>query len=411
MLNLGRHLFAGTSISVSTRAIDLVSSSTVIDMLGLLTMDWSKLWRWQRDPSTFDEADFRRLEVTGVRVFHPAIELERLEPYAAARAQLAGWKRLVAAHGCHLYWVDSFSDLIEETRRGKLGLLLGLQNSEHFRTVADVEAFFRLGQRLSQLTYDGVNRLGSGCRAPRDRGLTDFGAAVIAEMNRLGMAIDISHCGDRTSADAVQASERPVLATHANCRELAPAEPRNKPDRLIRLLAARGGVMGITLVRRFVGPGSPDLDRLLDHFDHVSRLVGAEHVGLGTDVALDAVDERTGRPRSIFDIRGLDLTLRVFQIADGLLARGWRESDVGLVLGGNFLRVLAEIWTVGEWSPLGAPEALRRDPFCPARRPPSLALAPAPELPGAGTPSGASPAIGRGPAGRSSRPPAGPPGR
>lgn len=362
------------AVEVSRRAVELVSQTTVVDMLGLMTMDWPRLFGWLRDPTEFGESDFRRLERTGVRIFHPAMEIASSDPRRTAREQLAGWNDLLGTHPCELFRVGSFEELIEGVETGKLGVLLGMQNSEHFREASDVEYFHGLGQRVSQLTYNGRNRLGSGCQVERDAGLTDFGAAVIAEMNRVGMVIDVSHCGERTSADAILASKKPVLATHANCKALAPSQPRNKSDQLIRMLAARGGVMGITLVRGFIGSGSPGLDDVLDHFDHVARLVGAEHVGLGTDVSLDAIDPATGRPRPPYAVRGLDLSLRVFQIADGLLARGWGERDVELVLGGNFLRALGEIWSDGSWSAPDDPWALRPDPFCPPRRPPADSL-------------------------------------
>jgi membrane dipeptidase len=142
-----------------------------------------------------------------------------------------------------------------------------------------------------------------------------------------------------------------------------PWQPRCKSDEIIRLMAAGGGVMGITVVRAFVG-GSPHLGDLLDHFDHVARLVGPEHVGLGSDVDLDGLGS-TGLPSPTYRIEGLSLPYRVFQIADGLLARGWRPEDVAGVLGGNFLRVLAAIWPRPDWPPL-TERWPRRDPFCPA---------------------------------------------
>jgi membrane dipeptidase len=169
----------------------------------------------------------------------------------------------------------------------------------------------------------------------------------------------------------VRASRRPVLITHGNCKALVPGQPRSRSDALIRAVAKQGGVMGVTMVRAFVsGRRAPTLDDVLDHFDHVAQLVGVEHVGLGSDVDVTAVDPRTRRLNPFYDIVGLDPVARVFQIADGLLARGWSEASVRLVLGGNFERVLGEIW--------GKPEAaavpVRRDPFCPApsRRVPAV---------------------------------------
>ncbi len=367
MLGFGRcRLFAQGPV-VSTRAFDLVVESTVIDMLGLLTLDWPRLRRWMSEPASFDEPQYRQLEASGINLFHPAVETSARDPHEGARRWLAGWNALLSSRPCFLAPVSSMADLLEARRLGKIAVLVGFQNSSHFRTASDVGLFWSLGQRVSQLTYDARNALGSGAREPRDRGLTPFGAEVVAAMNRVGMVVDISHCGERTSREAIAASREPVLVTHANCRALAP-HPRNKSDAIIRLMAAGGGVMGITLVRAFVGASSPTLQDVLSHFDHVARLVGVEHVGLGSDVDLEAIDAASGRPLAVYQIRGMTPGRRVFQLADGLLRRGYSEASVRLVLGGNFARALGDIWARLPWPTQAAPPP-RRDPFCPAPNP------------------------------------------
>lgn len=373
MLNFGTcRLEASMSIRVSVRAVDLVRDTVVIDMLGLLTLDWSRLRGWQRRPETFGEAEYRELERLGVRVFHPAVETSARDATAGAERWLADWNRLLDAGGCFLRRIQSVEDLDGVAARGALGVVLGFQDSDHFRTVADVERFHGLGQRVSQLTYNGANRLGSGCHSPRDGGLTAFGAEVVAAMNGAGMAIDLSHCGERTALDAIAASRVPALVTHANCRTLVPWQPRGRSDDLIRALARAGGVMGITTVAAFVGAGRPSVDDLLGHFEHAARVAGVEHVGLGSDVDVDAREPVSGRRRPFYAIRGLVPELRVYQIADGLLRRGFAPSDVAAVLGGNFRRALGAIWTADS-----APRPWRtrwRDPFCPAPAPPVFRL-------------------------------------
>jgi membrane dipeptidase len=366
MLKLGRcRLLGQGSPAVSTRAADLVLAANVVDMLGLLTLDWQRFGRWQQAADgPFGEGDYRHLVRSGVRVFHPAVDTHSNDPHAAALRWIGGWNRLFAATGCYLGRVTSINDLGILSRQGRLGVVVGFQNSDHFRTVADVGAFQRLGQRVSQLTYNETNRLGDGCYKRPDRGLTEFGAEVVAEMNRVGMAVDISHCGDRTSLDAVAASRAPVLVTHSNCRALVPAQPRCKPDSVIRAVAAQGGVFGITTVRAFVGHGSPSIKQLLDHFDHVAREAGVEHVGIGSDYEYPGPGEAL---RSFYAIRGLEPGLRIFQIADGLLARGWSGRHVELALGGNFERVLGEIWP-RPTQPVVPVVLLERDPFCPPER-------------------------------------------
>lgn len=369
MLNLGRCLLSPAfGLSVSTRAVDVVAESTVIDMLSLLTMDWERLWQWQREPASFTNEDFRFLESASIDVFHPAVETRAPDPRQRAKLWLARWQSLLGSQPCFLSRVESLTDLLQLQRTGALGVLVGFQDSDHFQSIDDVERFFGWGQRVSQLTYNDRNRLGSGCLVDPDTGLTPFGAEVVKEMNRVGMVVDVSHCGERTSVEAIGVSRKPVLVTHSNCRALVPHQRRCKSDRVIQLMAAGGGVMGITLVRGFVGTGSPDLEDVLEHIDHVARLVGVEHVGLGSDVDLEGLDPSTGRPSPIYQIRGLDMRWRVFQLADGLLRRGYGPEDVQLILGGNFQRALAAIWSGAPFTALSERQQ-RRDPFCPAPAP------------------------------------------
>lgn len=377
MLNFGRvRLFADDGERRwSVRAVDLVERTTVVDMLGLLTLDWPRLARWQREPATFGPDELARLRASGIDVFHPAVDPNQPDAPAAVRHWLAGWERLLAAHPGSLARVGSVADLDRARAEGRIGLVLGFQNADHFVEVADVARFHALGQRVSQLTYDRPNRLGTGCRAAVDTGLTAFGAEVIAAMNRVGMAVDVSHCGERTTLDAFAASCRPVLVTHANCQALVPGHPRCKSDRVLRALAAHGGVIGITAVRAYVRqPEAPSLDDLLDHFEHVARVAGVEHVGIGSDVDVDGRDP-SGRARPAYAIRGLDHARRTVTVVEGLLRRGWREDDVALVLGGNFRRALGEIW-VADAAPAGGAPAASPPEARPSPPPPAAVVLP-----------------------------------
>jgi membrane dipeptidase len=150
------------------------------------------------------------------------------------------------------------------------------------------------------------------------------------------MAIDVSHCGQRTSLDAIAASKKPVLITHSNCRALAAGVARCKPDEVIRAAARGGGVLGITSVRQFVrARGQATIEDVLDHFDHAVNLVGVEHVGLGSDFDLDA--------HPAYDIPGLNNFSRVYELTEGLLRRGYTDAHLALMLGGNFQRALQQI--------------------------------------------------------------------
>ena len=167
-----------------------------------------------------------------------------------------------------------------------------MQNSEHFTSPDDVNFFHALGQRVSQLTYNARNLIGNGATERRDDGLSDFGVSIVDRMNKVGMAVDTSHCGDRTTLDAFEVSKKPALITHSNCRTLVPGHPRLKTDEAIKKMAATGGVMGITGVRMFVKADEPTtVEHMLDHIDHVVKLTSVEHVGIGSDMDLDGYDD------------------------------------------------------------------------------------------------------------------------
>jgi len=348
MIQRGRFcLFAQSEIAYSTLALDLVRRSTVIDMLGLLTLDYTKMSSWETQPASFAPQDFEKLRASGITIFHPAVGFTEGDVYASSLRDITGWNEFIAGHRSEFQRIDCTSDLECIKASGRLGIVIGQQNSRNFRTVDDVDCFYKLGQRVSQLTYDD-NAIGGGSTDPRDVGLTTYGAQIIDRMNSVGMAVDISHCSDRTTLDALHASRKPVLVTHSNCRALVPASARCKTDEAIRLLAAQGGVIGITMVRSFVQTSGPaTIEDVLDHIDHVAKLVGVEHVGIGSDVDLDGRDTRPGRihPRKRFDLDGIDYSQKIFDLAEGLIQRKYSSGDIALILGGNFQRALGSVWS------------------------------------------------------------------
>ncbi len=234
-------------------------------------------------------------------MFHPAVGYTSGDIYTESLRDITRWNMFVSARPAQFLRVEGVRDFERVKTTGKIGIVIGQQNSEHFRTVEDVDRFYALGQRVSQLTYHG-NRIGGGSSDTKDIGLTLYARRPLStrEMNRVGMAIDVSHCADRTTLEAIEASSRPVLVTHSNCRSLV-ACARCKPDEAIRSMAAKGGVMGVTMVRGFASErGVTTIDAVLDHIDHIAALVGVEHVGLGSDVDLDGRDAHTPRK---YDLR------------------------------------------------------------------------------------------------------------
>jgi membrane dipeptidase len=344
MINRGRsRLWADSQTEYSHRTIELVRDSIVIDMLGLVTLDWTKLERWQREPGAFHNADFQKIQSSGISVFHPAVDLNTPDPYASMREWMCDWNVFLDSYPKQFLHIRRAEDFHAVKQQGKVGIILGLQNSRHFRTLEDIDSFYALGQRVSQLTYNFENPLGAGCGVAHDRGLTEYGVAAIARMNQIGMAVDVSHSGDCTTLDAIRASRKPVLITHSNCRALNPRHPRCKPDDIIRKMAAGGGVMGITAIRGFVCNREPaTIDDVVDHFDHVAQIAGIEHLGLGSDNDLDGRNHNPAYHN--MDISGLDHPRRVFDLTEGLIRRGYSDHSIRLILGGNFRRALGEIW-------------------------------------------------------------------
>jgi membrane dipeptidase len=359
MVNQGRYrVFAGSTQEYSARAVELVGRSVVIDMLSPFKLGPTT---WFTNPDSFKQADFQRFKDSGINAFHIAVGVGGTEAYLNTLRFIASWNSFLANHDRWLMRVDSASDLDRLKSSGKVGVILGVQNSEHFRSPADVDYFHSLGQRVSQLTYNTRNLIGNGSTERRDEGISDFGAAIIERMNKVGMAVDVSHCGDRTTLDAFELSKTPALITHSNCRALVPGHPRCKTDEAIKKMAASGGVMGITGVRMFVKNDEPTtVEHFLDHFDHVKKLVGVEHLGVGSDIDLDGYDDmpaeenkrlRAGYKgsygfREKIDIEGVDHPKRIFDLTEGLIRRKYTDREIEMVLGGNFKRVLAQIWSV-----------------------------------------------------------------
>jgi len=341
MLNFGRcRLYAASERTCSIRAVDLVENSLVIDMLGLLTLDWPRLRRWHTDPRTFSPEDFTPLRESGINVFNPAVDLNGKHPNAETREWLQQWNGFIAARNQQFTRVLRCSDIETSRSAGKIGILLGMQNSDHFRSAEDVPTFWDLGQRLSQLTYNGANRIGYGCTERVDQGLTEFGESIVSAMNTSGMIIDVSHAGERTTLDAFEASGHPVLITHSNCKALVP-HPRCKSDGVIRAMAKQGGVMGITCVRSFLRRSEDaTLEDALNHFDHAIRVAGLEHIGIGSDTDLQGRDGTSAAVRT----RGLNHPRRIYDLTDGLLRRRYNSADIALILGGNFRRVMSRIF-------------------------------------------------------------------
>ena len=344
----------------SKRAVDLVSESIVVDMLHQIVYRFDQadvLNRWLSAPGAFTQADFEQYRKSGITV----IGLGRGSgDYDNALKYVAEFNGFIAAYPDWLLRIGRADDFARAKREGKLGILISFQDSQHFRTVDDVDLFYGLGQRESQLTYNFKNAIGSGAFEPPEAGLTEYGVRVVERMNRVGMVVDVAHGGDRTILDACAASSRPVIISHGNCRALHPGYPRCVTDEGIRALARTGGVIGINFISFMVKAKEPTtVNDVIDHIDHVRDLVGIEHVGIGSDFGLESNDHMADRDQfrrfmAAADTRyrvhareavgDLDGPQRFYTLTEALLKRGYTREQIKLVIGGNFQRVLGQVW-------------------------------------------------------------------
>jgi len=360
MINLGRvRLSAQSTAEYSTHAIDLVKSSLVVDMLHQIVYRIDQrdvLKRWLYQPGGFTDADFDQYRRSGISVINFG---NGAATYDAGIRLFGEFNGFIAGYPDWLMRVGRGTDFERAKSTGRLGILFGLQNSTHFRTPDDVNTFYGLGQRVSQLTYNGANLIADGAFEPRNGGLTEFGATIVERMNQVGMAVDVAHAGDRTQLDAFAHSKAPVIISHGNARALNDGHPRCVSDESIRALAKSGGAMGINFISFMVKRREPvTVDDVIDHVDYVSKLAGIEHVGIGSDLGLESNDHAdpgqfkrfmaAADPRYRIHkrevVEGLDHPLRFFTLTDALIRRGYSDDHIRLILGGNFRRVLSDIW-------------------------------------------------------------------
>jgi membrane dipeptidase len=276
-----------------------------------------------------------------------------IEDARAAVGFLGGWLDAAARRELPVRVATSVEDLRAAKAAGELGVVLHFQGGNPLETdVALVDVYARLGVRVLQLTYNFANPIGDGCLEPRDGGLTAFGRKVVRRLVEVGVVVDVSHAGVRTSLDAIELANVPVIATHANARAVCD-HPRNLTDEQVRAVAESGGVIGLCAFPAFVSPkANPTLEGLLDHADYLSELVGPEHVGLGCDFADEDEEdfeyygyEPRFYPRPPWTYpRGIRGFADVANITTGLRARGFTDEQIHGVLGENFLRALGAGW-------------------------------------------------------------------
>ena len=286
--------------------------------------------------------------------------------FAGTVQNIAGWMDRIERYPEAFSQVRTLDQLLAAKQERRLGIVFGFQDTTPFEGGLDeIEIFLNLGVKVTQLTYNIRNLAGDGCLETANGGLTGYGHAVVERMNELGMIVDLSHCGQRTTAQGIAASSVPAAITHSGCNSVA-RHPRSKDDAELRALAEGGGVIGIYLMP-FLTPGRiPMRSDVLDHIEHAINVCGEDHVGIGSDLSttpIDGSDEYWARHREfvsrrinegvaapnedpdiLFTVEDLNSARRMELIADGLTGRGHSGGRIEKIIGNNWVRLFEDIW-------------------------------------------------------------------
>jgi len=272
---------------------------------------------------------------------------------------IANWKRWMHENSDLIMPVKTTADIKRAKEAGKVGIILGFQNTSAIEDRLDTLPLFKeLGVGVIQITYNTQNLVGSGCWEENDSGLSGFGREVISEMNRLGILVDLSHVGSKTADDAIKYSARPCAYSHV-CPTGLLDHPRNKTDEQLRTIVNKGGFVGVATYAPFMPKGGAStLDDCIDMFEYMINVCGEGNIGIGTDFTQDQ-DEAffdwlrhdKGYARRMVPSRGtaplisgLENLAQYPNLTQAMERRGWSETRIRGVLGENWLRFLGEIW-------------------------------------------------------------------
>ncbi|MFF0522384.1 dipeptidase [Actinomadura nitritigenes] len=310
-------------------------------------------------------ADARASGVTAINVTL-GYTLGDFPPYRHTLDEIRTWDAIIAARPGDLMRIGTAADIAEAKRSGRIGIIYGFQNAAAVEDRPErVAEFARLGVRVVQLTYNQANRIGDGSMAPGNRGLTPLGREVVEALNERRVMVDLSHSGERTCLEAARVSAQPVSINHTGCRALVDL-PRNKTDEELRLVASRGGFVGVYFMPFVNASGHATAADVVEHIAHAVDVCGEDHVGIGTDGAITAIDdldayrerlaEQVARRRAagasaageradtlpfVADLRGVD---QFRELARLLERRGYSSTRIEKILGLNFLNYAKAVW-------------------------------------------------------------------
>ena len=320
---------------------DLHKNSIVID--GLVVSNWSR--------EVF--ADMRKGGLTAANCTCSVWEGIR-----GTLNNIAHWKCYFQTNKDLILQVKTSDDIYTAKKTNRTGIILGWQNTSGIEDHIDYLGIFKdLGVGIMQLTYNTQNLVGSGCYESHDSGLSDFGRDVVDEMNRLGILIDLSHVGAKTSDDAIRYSKKPVAYSHCLPSGLKD-HPRNKTDEQLKFIADCGGFIGVTMFPPFLKNGANSIiDDYVEAIDYVVNLVGEDCIGFGTDFTqghddsfFQWITHDKGSGRKLVEFGeisnpvGLQTLGEYPNLTEAMLRAGWSENKVRKVMGENWLRLLREVW-------------------------------------------------------------------
>ena len=288
------------------------------------------------------------------------------EPFQETVAEVTQYDRLIRENPRDLIKVLSAADIAQARAQGKIGVIYGFQNAAMMGDDASrVDIFADMGVRIIQLTYNLANQLGDGSMGKDGRGLTKFGHEVVERLNANRVMVDLSHSGTQICLDAARASKQPISINHTGCRALTDL-PRNKTDEELRLVAERGGFVGIYFMPFLAKDGQARASDVVAHIEHALNICGEDHVGLGTDGGTTQIDDLTAYAAAlakenaerraagisapgesattypfVVDLRGPD---QFRNLAGMLAARGHSRARIEKIMGLNFMRYGREIW-------------------------------------------------------------------
>lgn len=248
--------------------------------------------------------------------------------------------------------VKTVEDILKAKKERKLALGLWFQGSAPLvNDIHMIETYYTLGIRQILLNYNNRNAIGDGILDKNDAGLSAFGYKVIEEMNRVGMLIDLSHGGIKTSLDIISASKQPVIFSHSNAQGINP-HVRNLTDEQIKTIAKNGGVIGINGMGLILGVENPTCEKLVEHINYIAHLTGSsDHIALGLDLVyfeemLPVFYEKSGTvyPKGYLGSHKGIQPEQIDEIIETLLLHHYADSDIEKILGRNFLRVASEVW-------------------------------------------------------------------